>query len=614
MVISKDPNEEAIKKNNQLDNSNPVEESIAAKSNQRQLEILPQTWEQVIDFFNKNDNQVKYDKKDSKLEHSFIKIKDKIYAIKTGGYGDAGDKKVLGEGAFGKVKVVQDQNGNNFAVKIEGRGLRGEDDIELVLMKKLGEFHGEAERKISKIYKEKQADSRLYTVMNLKKGRELRDEVIYKSENKYIYKDIPLETKLHLAIKAAESIQKLHDKRIIHSDIKASNFVADVNGTEVLSVEVIDLGLSKSLPDNENQIQMDKAQGTPFFSAPEISYYDSFRKSFVASTNPTYSYASDIYSLGVMFREELNLKKLGDFCKDTLNKEPGKRPTMSELLDELYEKLEEQPNLNENIKQEIQAYKSKREAMQKEFENSINSAENIDDLERIVSNCPNKNFLKMQGGNVTKQEVIKNIKNIMKKDTDVKNIEWDKYVIPEGSIKNKVIELYSDEVIKLLSRSKEDIKGLYQEKNKNESSNMVGKWMLNKHKEMGGVFFGKKKIRENQINLLAECFEHIKHTGSSNSDFKALNKREQALNLYSVLTKIENDIKAESNTRKSGMQEMIQNQKEALKSQYGGEISLMKDEDVKIRAQYVIDAVDKKRATIDNKNNSQERKSHSKFR
>lgn len=220
----------------------------------------------------------------------------------------------------------------------------------------------------------------------------------------------------------------------------------------------------------------------------------------------------------------------------------------------------------------------------------------------------------MQGGNVTKQEVIKNIKNIMKKDTDVKNIEWDKYVIPEGSIKNKVIELYSDEVIKLLSRSKEDIKGLYQEKNKNESSNMVGKWMLNKHKEMGGVFFGKKKIRENQINLLAECFEHIKHTGSSNSDFKALNKREQALNLYSVLTKIENDIKAESNTRKSGMQEMLQKQKEALKNQYGGEISLMKDEDVKIRAQYVIDAVDKKRATIDNKNNSQERKSHSKFR
>src|SRR5690606_1341099 len=84
------------------------------------LSIKKKDWEKAKQYFAENPNAVKFARKGNKISNSFIQVEGEIFAVKSG--------KCLGEGAFGKVKVLQNEEKVNFAVKIEGRGKRGNDD------------------------------------------------------------------------------------------------------------------------------------------------------------------------------------------------------------------------------------------------------------------------------------------------------------------------------------------------------------------------------------------------------------------------------------------------------------------------------------------------------
>lgn len=133
------------------------------------FKVEPTDWAKAMQYFDRNPSATKCDKKANGLDCSFIKVGDAIYAIKTG--------PCLGEGAFGKVKTVQNMNGENFAVKIEGRTKRGDLDSEVKIMKVLGELQGEADRVYGKPFKGQYAQNKLYTVMKLKEGNELFEEL-----------------------------------------------------------------------------------------------------------------------------------------------------------------------------------------------------------------------------------------------------------------------------------------------------------------------------------------------------------------------------------------------------------------------------------------------------
>src|SRR5260221_8909691 len=100
--------------------------------------VPPEEWAEAKQYFHINPGKVKFKRKRSgddteqQNSYSFIQNKadGKIYAM--------ANKQVfghsLGKGVYGNVKMVQTEQGQKLAVKIEGRGARAEDDAEKIIM------------------------------------------------------------------------------------------------------------------------------------------------------------------------------------------------------------------------------------------------------------------------------------------------------------------------------------------------------------------------------------------------------------------------------------------------------------------------------------------------
>ncbi|MGE4349887.1 MAG: protein kinase [Candidatus Berkiella sp.] len=414
------------------------------------LSIKKKDWEKAKQYFADNPQAVKFAKKGNKISNSFIQVDGEIFAVKSG--------KCLGEGAFGKVKILQNEEKVNFAVKIEGRGKRGNDDAELKAMKLIGQLKGEAARSYGKTFKGEYAPEKLYTVMQLHKGKELWEQLYTEvARGEYAEKNISEEKKLLFAVKAAEAIKYLHDNRIIHADIKPQNFMANAKGN-LITVGAIDFGFAMILPPGQDKIIGDSAKGTPGFAAPEVYHRE-------------YSFASDIYALGVMYKEDFGID-----IPNILSKDPAQRPNMDQLLEQLYKKLEAASHLSNTTKDLLE--------------------------QRKVDKIPD-----------------------------------------------------------LLSMNKENIEDLYKFHSRSHSSSSVGRWMSNLHKDAGKAVFGKEKIRQEQIQLLSDCIAHVNKDPGMDNDKKAEK-------IYAILIKIESEVGQEHNTRKSGMKEMIQEQKQNLEAKY----------------------------------------------
>ena len=155
------------------------------------------------------------------------------------------------------------------------------------------------------------------------------------------------------------AIKHIHDRKILHRDIKSQNIFLTKNG----QVKLGDFGIAKCL----NQAQ-DKAKtyvGTPYYLSPEI-----------INSQP-YGFKSDIWSLGVLLYEMCALKmpfdasnlpqlyikiincsyqplnnmysnELKELVKEMLNETSVKRPTISEILNKPIIKSRIKKFLNES--------------------------------------------------------------------------------------------------------------------------------------------------------------------------------------------------------------------------------------------------------------------------
>lgn len=297
---------------------------------------------------------VKYGRKESGLKYSFIRVESKIYAMALHDY--------LGEGWYGKVKIAQDKSGRDFAAKIEGIDKTVSNDNENKVGKLIGYFKGHALRSLNgvKTFKERETTEKTYSITELRKGKELFQQIytniltkghVYtrreQDEKRRLGKEaLTMGQKLLAGYRSCQVAEELHARNVIHCDLKPANLMALVYGNFV-EIKPIDFGFSSKIERDQNgkygTVQLDVApNGTPLRYLPrEVRVVHPNSREYEKHTKATYSPASDIYSLGIMFRDDLRLAS--SFYAPMIKRHADKRASLSEMMDRFIAGLEKLP-------------------------------------------------------------------------------------------------------------------------------------------------------------------------------------------------------------------------------------------------------------------------------
>ncbi|MFS7983658.1 putative mitogen-activated protein kinase kinase kinase STE-STE11 family [Helianthus anomalus] len=245
---------------------------------------------------------------------------------------------LLGRGSFGSVYEGICDGGYFIAVKevsLLDQGEQGRQSVsqleqEIAL---LSQFEHD---NIVRYYGTDKDDSKLYIFLELvTKGSLLS---LYQ---RYHLQDCQVSSYTRQIL---HGLKYLHDRRVVHRDVKCANILVDANG----SVKLADFGLAKATTFND----VKSCKGTAFWMAPEV----------VNNKSKGYGLAADIWSLGCTVLEMLThripyspmecmaalfrigngipppipdslSKEARDFISQCFRVNPADRPTASQLLD-----------------------------------------------------------------------------------------------------------------------------------------------------------------------------------------------------------------------------------------------------------------------------------------
>jgi len=256
-----------------------------------------------------------------------------------------GYKKIrdIGHGSYGKATLVEDQDGKRYVMKT----------IDMSLMDDKQRKDAQNEVKVLSClkhpyivsYRESFTKNGLLAiVMDYADGGDLYQRV---TRTRKIGQLLPERQILRWFTEAALALKYMHDKHVLHRDLKSQNLFLTASDR----LRVGDFGISKVL---ESTLAFAKtAIGTPYYLSPEI-----------CQERP-YSYASDIWALGCVLHEMAALRvpfdaqtiqalvqkitrgpipqlppsysqELRQLCGDLLHRDQSQRPNATEIIQKRY--------------------------------------------------------------------------------------------------------------------------------------------------------------------------------------------------------------------------------------------------------------------------------------
>lgn len=252
------------------------------------------------------------------IVHSFVAERDekgnliKISAKATGQY--------LGRGGFGKVVLLQDidnPDGQCDVFKREYIKAGSESHFDASKQKEIAHLktfdYFQSEHTQTRTFTKKvdgvdvTFSGKHYTRMtNL--GTSL-DKIPIRPEHKQNY-----------AVGVAHAIKFVHDKGIVHADLKPANIMVGKEGGYGV-IRVTDFGLSAKVQIDGSILMHSK--GTDHFMAPEVNKDKGLC---------LFTFKTDIYAFGVMLKDMRLGRELDPLINLMLNKDPHKRPNIDQVI------------------------------------------------------------------------------------------------------------------------------------------------------------------------------------------------------------------------------------------------------------------------------------------
>ena len=441
--------------------------------------------------------------------------------------------RLLGEGSFGKAFLCENLSTNLACVikqiVVEGMSQKEKDDVfnEATI---LGKLDHQNIIKLFEVFDSKVPKHTLNIVTEYADDGDLAEKIKSRDNKPFTEPEIlDYFTQICLALK------HIHEKKIIHRDLKSGNIFLMKSGL----VKLGDFGISKGF-----QNTMDKAKtmvGTPYYLSPEIL------------ENKPYDAKSDIWSLGVLLYEMMTFKMpfnasslpmlsvkimrgnytpppavytkdLREIVSKCLMVNPTKRPKIQEIL-----RMPIIQNRIKNFLDEVQYNKEFSKTIAKKYQENkknqiVKSKENA--ISGITSEETEPSVI---SGNSIKISNISKNSNNQNKNQQIFNFFKQKNSKKE--IKEKEKEKKHQEFKDFLAEAKKTKKwGGVDQKQFNENGVMWGKNQENQKPSANNMYKDEENTKTNDLNALLESYDVEKITEEQYDKVRFLNDLNKELN------------------------------------------------------------------------------------